>query len=117
MEISRAAVAVIAAGCLTAGVAGGYVATRGASSPPASPTASEVVDPASEGVEQSEALIAVEPPSPPAPAVVAPAPKPAVPVRPPAPKPSREPARPAAAVAPPPRETVQEIAQVAPAPI
>jgi type IV secretory pathway VirB10-like protein len=119
MEISRAAVAVIAAGCLTAGVAAGYVATRGESSPVPQ---SEVVDPASsDGVEQSEALVAVEPPEPPAPEppapVAVPAPRPAVAVRPPAPKPSRGPARPAPTVAPPAREAVQEIAQVAPAPI
>ena len=116
MEISRAAVAVVAVGCLTAGAAAGYVATRRASVPLASPAASEVVDPAAEGVEQSEEIVAVEPPTLPAP-VAAPVPRPPVPVRPPAPKPSREPARPAPPLTPPSREVVQEVTQVAPAPI
>jgi type IV secretory pathway VirB10-like protein len=115
MEISRAAVAVVAAGCLTAGAAAGYVATRSASVPITSPAESAVVDPVAEGVEQSEAIVAVEPPAPPAP-VAAPAPRPPVPVRPPAPKPSREPARPAPPP-PPARDVVQEVTQVAPAPI
>ena len=118
MEISRVAVAVVAAGCLTVGAAAGYVATRNGARASAAVAASPVVsaDPA-EGVEQSEALVAVNPPAPVVPPAPAPAARPAVPVRPPAPRPSREPARPAPPATPEPRDVVQEVIQVAPAPI
>ncbi len=78
MEITKAAVAIVAAACVAAGAAGGYLVTRSAegpdpvSEPTAAPSLSPDPGPAV-GVEQSEALVAnapspavvpAEPPSP-----------------------------------------------------
>jgi hypothetical protein len=91
MEISKAAVGMLAGLCLTLGAGGAYIATRGTDSPAASaaPEARTISpDPAEmAGVEQSEAIVtevAIEPPAPPA---AAPAPRVAPPVERSAPSP------------------------------
>jgi hypothetical protein len=116
MEITRTAVGIVAAACVTAGAAGGYVLTRGPVPGSASPAAQEAA--ASEAVEQSEAVVADTSPAavavPPARAGVRAA---APSVQPPAS--AHESAAPIEKPAPglPPSEPATEIVPIAPAPI
>jgi hypothetical protein len=126
MEVTRTTVAILAAACVTAGAAGGYLATRD-SGPSAGVSAemdyavtpegveateSSVVESGigESGVEESGVVEAAEPsPSPVTP--VAPAR-----VAPPPPRPPAAPARPETAVAPPPESNPVPSAAAAPAP-
>ncbi|HEX5109098.1 MAG TPA: hypothetical protein VFV95_11650 [Vicinamibacterales bacterium] len=114
MEITRTAVGIVAAACVTAGAAGGYVLTRDPA--PAASSAQEAAP--TEAVEQSEAVVsdsspAAVPVAPARPGVRAPA----APVRPSAS--ARESAAPIEkpAPAPPAVEPATEIVPIAPAPI
>jgi len=120
MEITRAAVGLVAAACLTAGAAGSYLLTR--SAVPASTQAASVSQDAStiEAVEQSEAVVTDSGP-------VA-GPSSATPARPggraaavakPSPVSPRKSGAPVekAAPAPPPAEPATDVVSIAPAPI
>ena len=79
MDISKAAIGVLAGACVAAGAGGAYVATRAGT--PAAVTAEQLAATSTPSgpVEQSEALVAAEPPAPaeavPAPAVAPVAPR------------------------------------------
>jgi len=93
MEISKAAVGVVAGLCLAVGAGGAYIATRGDDAPAAlaaSETATISPDPVQgAAVEQSEAVVTDSPAEPERPARVVPPPSPAPPVerRAPSPRP------------------------------
>jgi hypothetical protein len=112
MEISKTAVVIVAAACLTAGAAGGLVLSR--PTPTAAPLTPQELD-----VEQSEAIVAEPPPR----AAVTPSPAPPrrpvrrkeaspAPPPPPSPAPAIEPP-----VSAPATDTPLEIVPIAPAPI
>jgi len=127
MEVTRTTVAILAAACVTAGAAGGYLATRDSASPAATAAAvSAEADAAAQGVEATEGSV-IEEPEPPAPA-----PAPATPVaevpaprspaavaprRNPAPAPRPEPRAPVAPPPPAPAAAPTEIVTIAPAAI
>jgi len=118
MEVTRTTVAILAAACVTAGAAGGYLATRDSASPAATPVSAEIdAAGAPEGVEATEAAL-VEAPDPPAPATpVAATPPPSssanAPRRDPVPAPRPE--RRAPVPAPAPAAAATEIVTIAPA--
>ena len=67
MEVTRTTVAILAAACVTAGAAGGYLATRDSASPEATAAAASAeTDAAAQGVEATEGSV-IEAPEPLAP--------------------------------------------------
>ena len=123
MEVTRTTVAILAAACVTAGAAGGYLATRDSASPEATAAAASAeTDTAAQGVEATEGSVieAPEPPAPVTPVAEVPAPRSPAAVAPrrnPAPAPRPEPRTPVAppASAPAPAAAPTEIVTIAPA--